>query len=976
MPNAPQTIEHRAFLGLNTSIGDPPSNSAKNISNLVLHRRRGILEQADGYGLKFPDGETDLPQVTDPAKPNYIDPAIHKISSLTWENIHNFFVPDHGGRNITVAVGKYTKASFFPTSPSTDQFGVWVRPWYDPVQQLWSDDNGWDTKFPQWQELTEFQVFELLGPGNGGVFPQISNGVSFANDNSIGTVSWVSPNNAQTRDDLSAYVDLSAVNHTSHYLKIGGVDLATLVPSATAIVGIEVYIRVKSGNGTTHSINVSSIQLTKNGAPIGDDKGFAVPLPPTDTYVPIRRGGSTDTWGAGIGVTDVLGVTISVHNYYETSSARADIDHVYFKVYTNQPGDYRLKVSTGIVKYGFHTIDGVNRVFSDDYFKGWVLVYNQLEDAENYDLIRNCGYNGTDYFLELYHPNTDFTSRVTGTKLIAYRNFIHRGFPSSVSTFIYNLLSEIRLTTGNGANDVSLMAGFRTNTMTITAGGLQYTVGSDNLICDTQTMDFWQYAAIAGINPYMGGVDLDPLDPGSYYVKYALRLDDGCVSKMYDAGVKILNGTKELQLDIYRSFGAFPRRGKSVVIFVSTDNLQYVQVVEIDLTIGSFFTQVGVVTLPVGKHFYMYGTTQITKTILKANDGDSTVWTDKANEDDGIIRYKQALVVTPNTYAIGVRDASLDKVLPNQIFVSAIAGTIPATRQYDVFPNDPTHVIDLEFSDGDEIIALGALDQTIVALKRRSIVLVAKDRTFGFVRQFVTRGYGISSFRTLIAWDDFLYWLDYNGVIEFSTRGINVVNYSWLQDLRDMSDGVKEAAIAIVDRVNRQYRLSLNGKMYVMDLDTRVWTIEDYLLPPARFAVDIPGTIDFLVGNSVETIAKGDGLQDTQNYSILFETNEVQHGASDEDVDLNVVAVFLRYKSDIELTLRLFKNDTTEEIGGSPWTLPKDKVRIRVNPIEARCSSFRLQLSGTTTDVNQTVSVLRLGAKYEIIPAGGTELSE
>ncbi|GEM_PF-7117068 len=985
MPEPLQTIIHKEFLGLRSSIADPPSNSAKNMSNLVLHRRRGILEQADGYGLKFPDGVTDLPQVTDATKPNYIDPAIHKITALTWENIHNFFVPDHGGRNITVAVGKYTKASFFPISLSTDQFGIWVRPWYDSVQELWSDDPGWNATLPRWQELTEFQVFELLGLQNGSVFTLQVDGVTFANDTSIGISGWINFVNAKLDDSIATYCWVDDDNRASNYLMVGGINLATLLPAGSTIAGIEVYIKRRRSVGNNREF-IDVARLTKNGVLAGPQKNGS--LWP-ETYETFRYGSPTDNWNAGITQADTLGVAIS-GGYLAGRhlSTTAEIDHVYFKIYYYSGSDaFRLTVNTTGTKYRFREIDVINKVFNDDYFKDWTLVYNQLEDSENYDLIRNCGYDGADYFLELFHPNSDFASRTPGTKLIAYRNFIFARFPLDISSFIYNLLAEIRLTTGNGTGDISVMAGFRTKSLTVIdqSTSLQYPLRTDALVCDAQTMDFWRYATLVAINLASFAPAADPLPAKTYHVKYALRLDDASITRLYDAksvnaGVftdvnnVVLDGSRALEINVYRSFGAFPRRGKSVVVFVSDDNLQFAQVSEIDLTVAATFNAVSVANLPTGKHFYAVGQTRITKSMWASDNPESTIWTDKADEDDGIIRYKHGLVLAPNIYAVGVRDASLDKVLPNQIFVSAIAGD--GARQYDVFPNDPTHVIDLEFSDGDEVVGLASIDQTIIAIKRRAIVAVSKDRTLGYVRQFVTRGYGIASVRTLVSWDDLLYWLDYNGVIRFSTRGINVVNYAWLQDLRNMSDIVKEAAFAVIDRVNRQYRLTLNGRMYIMDLDTGEWTIEDYVLLPERFAVNVDGVIDFINGNSLESLSLGSGQQDGSNFSVLYETNEVQHPESDEDIDLNVIALYVRYQSDVDLTLRLFKNATTEEIGGSPWTLLKAQTRVRVKPIEARCSSFRLQLSATTTATNQNISILRLGAKYQSIAAGGTELTE
>lgn len=124
------------FDGLVTSVGVPPPNSARAVQNLVRHKKRGILQSAGGYTQKF----------TLPAN----DTTLRKISNIDVVDFHSFCVPEHGGKDIWVAVATYRKTAFFPGNPTTDTFGIWVRPYWDG--SAWID---------QWRELTEFMVFEL-----------------------------------------------------------------------------------------------------------------------------------------------------------------------------------------------------------------------------------------------------------------------------------------------------------------------------------------------------------------------------------------------------------------------------------------------------------------------------------------------------------------------------------------------------------------------------------------------------------------------------------------------------------------------------------------------------------------------------------------------------------------------------------------------------------------------------------------------
>ena len=71
------------FNGLVTNIGDAPVGSAAYTRNFVRNKMRGWLSASKGYAQKFfDDTATGLPQTTDNAGDNYLDPAIHKISNL------------------------------------------------------------------------------------------------------------------------------------------------------------------------------------------------------------------------------------------------------------------------------------------------------------------------------------------------------------------------------------------------------------------------------------------------------------------------------------------------------------------------------------------------------------------------------------------------------------------------------------------------------------------------------------------------------------------------------------------------------------------------------------------------------------------------------------------------------------------------------------------------------------------------------
>ncbi len=136
------------FGGLKTSIANPPGNSAKSMSNLVRFRHRGVkeglpyayLEQADGYAQKYA-----LPATTQTG---------NKITNCIITDIKSFYVKEHGGQNVQVAVGTYTKTSRYDVTVTLNRSGIWMRPYWSGA--AWVDS---------WFELTEMEILKADSTG-------------------------------------------------------------------------------------------------------------------------------------------------------------------------------------------------------------------------------------------------------------------------------------------------------------------------------------------------------------------------------------------------------------------------------------------------------------------------------------------------------------------------------------------------------------------------------------------------------------------------------------------------------------------------------------------------------------------------------------------------------------------------------------------------------------------------------------------
>lgn len=203
-------LNHR---GLHTISALPPVGTAKALQNFVRHKLYGALQFSRGYNTKkyqpiaFTSITAGTPVVVNTTQPHKLmsglyvqidtgsgystiyqitvsgpseieldgtsggaagagnlrvvsvpqnDAGLPKLSNLTLVDLKTVYVPEHGGREITMVVGTQTKGSYAVSAPvDVDQFCAWINPWWDGTR--WIEG---------WQELTEFWQFEIRGFGN------------------------------------------------------------------------------------------------------------------------------------------------------------------------------------------------------------------------------------------------------------------------------------------------------------------------------------------------------------------------------------------------------------------------------------------------------------------------------------------------------------------------------------------------------------------------------------------------------------------------------------------------------------------------------------------------------------------------------------------------------------------------------------------------------------------------------------------
>lgn len=151
---------------------------------------------------------------------------------------------------------------------------------------------------------------------------------TMADDATIGTVSWINPNNAKVSDNIYTTATNGAqVNATTHYLK--ATNFGFSVPTGATINGITAEFERKRESFTTATDN--EIKIVKSDGSIGTtNKSTGATWSGTEAYVSF--GGVADLWGETWTSSDIndadFGVVISAIDKASPDSGQIEVDHI------------------------------------------------------------------------------------------------------------------------------------------------------------------------------------------------------------------------------------------------------------------------------------------------------------------------------------------------------------------------------------------------------------------------------------------------------------------------------------------------------------------------------------------------------------------------------------------------------------------------------------------------------------------------
>ncbi|MBS1620685.1 MAG: T9SS type A sorting domain-containing protein [Bacteroidetes bacterium] len=180
-----------------------------------------------------------------------------------------------------------------------------------------------------------------------------TNGSIFYNNLAVGTVTWNTPSNATSSDNVrsisSVYLGVFSSANT-YYLLASGYGFS--IPALANICGIKVDIEKRYQTiGLFSSVTDNSVKIVKGGVVSGAERASGSAWSPSDAYS--SYGSNSDLWGLTWTPSDInnanFGVAISakLSAGLAALTLNAEIDHIRITVFYNVPLPVTFKAFNG-----------------------------------------------------------------------------------------------------------------------------------------------------------------------------------------------------------------------------------------------------------------------------------------------------------------------------------------------------------------------------------------------------------------------------------------------------------------------------------------------------------------------------------------------------------------------------------------------------------------------------------------------------
>lgn len=184
----------------------------------------------------------------------------------------------------------------------------------------------------------------------------------------------------------------------------------------------------------------------------------------------------------------------------------------------------------------------------------------------------------------------------------------------------------------------------------------------------------------------------------------------------------------------------------------------------------------------------------------------------------------------------------------NQLFMSGFSSMLSTVWFSEIGEPEgvlPESSLEARTNDGDRIMALAPYNGVLMIFKERSFHKLTGDNPNNFTLSEVSDQYGCLSNRAVVVWEDFLWFLDRKGVVEYNGANVKIVSNKIEPYLQRMNvDSAKENAVAVHDRLNNKVKFSIpvdgatqNNLTLVYDYLTGAWTTESGYKPSSAAVI-------------------------------------------------------------------------------------------------------------------------------------------
>ena len=175
------------------------------------------------------------------------------------------------------------------------------------------------------------------------------------------------------------------------------------------------------------------------------------------------------------------------------------------------------------------------------------------------------------------------------------------------------------------------------------------------------------------------------------------------------------------------------------------------------------------------------------------------------------------------------------EIYNNQLFMAGFSSMLSTAYWSEIGEPeniDPTFFAEFRTNDGDRITGMKAYAGSLIVTKRKSFHRLTGDNPDNFTIQEISDQYGCLSNRTMIQWENYLWFLDEKGIIQYNGANIDVISAK-IQPIFDTMniDAAIENAVGVYDRQRNELWFSIpcNGATFnnctvVFDTLTKAWT--------------------------------------------------------------------------------------------------------------------------------------------------------